>query len=466
MAEGGSEIPKFRSSSLNIDDMFEEVDPDQNEQEEDQLKESLQAFRAMGGGGLSCESMDNVPSWGVELDKPNDDFSFGGPPGLSKSSAINSSSEKSTSWDAFPSSGAESSSSSSKSTSWDVNAFDSGFGDLAFGSFSITSSSDISSSVELEAMPRHIEKYSSFYSSRDAQHVFDEFRRVFDVVDNLDYEFHKHENKFSGVVRGNTSSACDKFWFSLRVYKAVDPNEVFVEMQKNGGCCVGFNTFYSQTLAQVSDLVVRRGTVPSGVDAGLANYLENIKGVHCPKEDEISESAERPKMSEGFIEMLRCEEMSDMRNVIGAMSQNDVASIVEVLVASEENVQVLMRSLQSSLTSDDDILVDDACSLLGSICEAQELRDDIVSNLLSPMFSKLSTPGSADSWHSKRHLIKALSVLCSSHSADIRRLPESEAYINTLKKLHMDIEARPEHSNKYSNMQENLSSTLQQIGAV
>lgn len=454
---------KFRSCAVNM--MFEE-----NEAESSKQGSLGPAQRAMGGVDVDMmgpSAFGEAPSWGEEDDASDLGFpgAFESMAGLHKSGLTRDSDvSKSGFGDLDFGMPNALSSSLNKTTSWDSR--------FSMGDFGITtdssSSSDNMKPRELKPLPCHIEKYTSFYSTFSSTELLTELDRVFQQTPNLDYEFIVHKNKFSGVVREGSSDVT-KFWFKLKIYKCTNPKEVLVEMQKRGGCCVGFNAFFQRTVSKLEAFVLRRGFVAQGVDNGLQAWLATCHATCGKMEDQnyMNMKAEIDSTAVAALgDMLGCAQgITLQRCTSGALNEvlADATdkSLLQVLC---KNSGEIVKTLLNNLESGDDILVDDACAMLSNICEQEDLRGDIVSNLLSAIFSKLASPFCVDGLYGKRHLMKALATLSSSHGNEITAQPAFEKHKRVLQQLYTDVESKENNSKNDMDFKQNLHITLRQVG--
>lgn len=453
---------ELRFRSCAVDMMFEEGETEQKDGNFGQPE------RAMGGIDIMAPSgFGEADSWGgVENDPSDLGFlgNFGDMVGLEKPGLSKDVSKNLGGFEDFLSGSSSSATQdNNKSTSWDSRFSMGDFGIIADS----TSSSETTQPRELKPMPLHIEKYSSFFSTFSSAELLAEIDRVFQQESNLDYEFNIHKNKFSGVVREGSSDVT-KFWFKLKMYKCANPKEVLVEMQRRGGCVIGFNFFFQRLVGKLEAFILRRGCVAQGVDTGLQGWIANCQA-NCKEQKKCPEANADfgiTDVNEIGIAAATSEGLSFQRCTNGALSQflshdNLDRSLIEALCSDSTD---LIRALESNLESGDDILVDDTCVLLSNICQEEGLRDDVVSNLLTAIFNKLASPTCIDTLYGKRHLMKALATLSSSHSSKITSQPGFEKHKLVLQQLYSDTERQDNISQNDNEFKQNLHTTLRQVG--
>lgn len=351
-----------------------------------------------------------------------------------------------------------------KSTSWDER-----FGMDDFGALS-NSSKDGVIPRELRPFPLHHQKYHSFYTSFPACDIIAEMDRLFERSSSLDYSLDSSKNKFKGVIRDGAGEAA-RFWFVVKFFKGRQPGEILVEMQKRGGCCVGFNYFFKATMVQLAPFVLRRGCVSEGEDKNLDAYLKSAPPADkcafyksaastttTTTEASVGSTAKTSDTSDlikNVIAMLDSDAAHTEHrlgiNILSSMASTDPLFLTRLndAIAEKEDF-CLAQALQRSFETSSNYIADDACTVVASICEQassknacaaqKELRDDIIANLMCPLFAVLESPmlpGDVETAHSKRQIVKALAHLppdcCVLQSEDKKRCAKS------LKRLQAEI---------------------------
>lgn len=322
-----------------------------------------------------------------------------------------------------------------KTSSWDAR-----FSMDDYGAHSL-SSQHCNEPSELRPFPLHHQKYHSFYTSFSVCDVVAELDRVFKKASSLDYSLDSRKHKFKGVVREGAGENA-RFWFVVKLFKGRNPGEILVEMQKRGGCCVGFNAFYKSTVAQLAPFVLRRGCVCEGEDKNLSAWLESAAEAskHCSiynlqafknveVGDEPDQTTDCCELLGSALEMLQSDAAHKEHrlgiNLMSTMASNDPLFLKHLNDAIAEREDFcLAKALQRSFDNQSNFVADDTCTLVASICEQaccstacdgqKELRNDIVSSLLHPLFTVLdapSKPGDVEIAHGKREVVRALASL-------------------------------------------------------
>lgn len=340
----------------------------------------------------------------------------------------------------------------------------------------------------LKAIPAYYEKYTSFYSRFPAAELLEEVDRSLQSCPCVDYDYIIAKNKFKGVVRACNQE--EKYWFNIKVYRGNSNDEVLLEVQKRGGCSLGFTNFYLRLVSKLAPFICRRGTVTRGEDPDLNNWIESA----CAKSSQLCDAfanVKKAKSSDDFdfsippapaslsreatssssaddaeedelliaqvvslISMLKTnnsgETLDSKRQAMGSLAAVSAVSADVVLNVLRDEATMsacgndLVEALRSGIISDDMVLCDDACTLLRNLSKEKEFRDDIVANLLSGMFVKLEEPCSTDGWFARRQIIQSLAMLSSSHSDEIVRAPEAGKYVETLRQLHSHVQGLDE----------------------
>jgi len=237
--------------------------------------------------------------------------------------------------------------------------------------------------------------------------------------------------------------------FVVKVYRHNDA-ERLVEFQRRDGCVVTFNHIYRRTLDQLGSHFLRRACSPVGSTELLAPLAFVTPDLSLPKLSDSNDKDEFDVQSllKKLCEEAHCEFIDSQRQALCALAHVTTAAENRCQLVAAEAVAVLRKALSSN----DDVVLENACRFLVNVCSQETFREGIVQQLSAELFFVLEAPGSIESCASKRHVAKAFAIL------------SSKPCHASLLKAHTNVLSRFSQYHDQC-LKENITVTLAQIEA-
>lgn len=309
----------------------------------------------------------------------------------------------------------------------------------------------------LKPCPEYFEKYTSFISHSPAATILQDLNSLLDNDSNCDHELIASKNKVRGLVRCEGGRAN----FVVKVFQ-FSPDEVLIEFHRRHGCAVVFNQLFRRSVEGLAAHFVRNATSPAGsiesfVDCApalspLPLSLFGESPINSAAAEESVDTTHLPGLWQRLAQDATCEFLDVQREAVAALA---CIAGEHCTLPCQEAVEVCV----ACLTSQDEVVQENACKLLVSICARESLRNDIVKQCLSSLITVLDLPGSLENRATKRYIAQAFVVLTSrpehAHLMKERMAATADAqHMATLRKYAQYHD---------SALQQNITTALNQI---
>jgi len=296
-------------------------------------------------------------------------------------------------------------------------------------SFHISHSSPSQATGPVQDCPSYFEANSSFLTNRSPQETWNS---VLLTLEGVDHIYKPLKNMVKGLYYDDAGSPCS---FIIRLFKAPSgsTSKHLLEIQRRFGCQFAFRKLYQQMLKSLA--------VQGGTPFNPPSSSSTSPPPPPPLGQTVLDKQTRDNLYRGLGANL--EHAREVMRLLSSCAKNSENRAVLADSESSTNLWDIISHLLEC--SKDGEILRNTASFLSCMAIEQSLRTDIISKLLSKMFTIIEGPkiesagfgqcGDFLDFDTKRLLVHTVALTAETHAKQIIQSPLFSQYSKTLTNL-------------------------------